>query len=394
MKDGKKMEKNIFFIYSQLIEEKGVHELEKNVNIENIEAIKKWEDNEFEYTLYSLALSNNKKEKTISLFLQKSGETYFSTINCFKIYPKIFLYKVEFKPFNVKTLLPSKPFILPYKEQFFIFIKNIVIQDNFLLKNLCLSTLDLIHNISSNNIKEDASSKNLFDFDFYLYLFLNCLHLLYNNKNQNIVKYFFNEFNIDLIDVDNSFDKEKSNKLIIEEIINKETLNSLSDFNEMRKIILSIDDKEETFNNKLELILAYYYIKYNPRLFIKFISDYNKRKEEIKLNLRKNRKLFKNFTSDILNFDLFNEAENYKEIFDLFLLVPNMPEFLKILSIETFYSKLVYICQIENKVYALDYLVSPNKEDNIDLLKKNFLNLKAIALKEYFYAFVLSNNFF
>ena len=394
MNEKQKRDKCIFFIFSQKKDEEiDAYELEQNDNLKKIEIIKKENNSEYSYILYSLHLSNN-KDKSISLFLTKSNERYTALINCFKIYPKIFLYKIDFKPLNNNLGIDLKQFNLSYKDQFSIFKNMIVIQDNFLLKNLCLSTLDLIHNLSLINTKGEAPSKIYFEFDFYLYLFINCITLNNEQKNDNIIKYFFNEFHIDLIEINNSYNNNSSNKLLIEKITKKETLDFISDFNKIRNKILLIDDKDESFNKKLELILAYYYINYKPKVFINFISTKNERFEDVRLNLTKNRKIFKDFTSDILNFNLLDEAENFNELQNILLLVPNLPELIKILSINELYTKFVLINQIEEKACNLFEVIKPNREDNIELLSVYFYKLEKIAEEESFIIFIMPNQLF
>jgi len=388
-------DKVIYFIYSQRGgEENDLGKLEKNDNIKNVQIIKQYKNFEYIYVLYSVTISTNKQEKMISLFLTKSFGQYEASIDCVKSYPEIFIYEIDFKPFNL-NLNSNNNFIiftLPYTEQFNIFKNEIVFQNNNLLKNLCQSTLDFIHNVALIN-QENIINKRNFEFNFYLYLFLNCLTLYIYNNNEYILKLFFNEFNTNLIDINNSFNNNK-NKILIEKIANEEILDLLSNFEEMRKKILLIDDKEESFNHKLEIILAYYYYNYKRRLFVEFISNKNERNEDVRLNLMKNRKIFKDFKSEILNFSIFYYAKNIDEIQCLLFLVPNLIELIKIFSVEEFYVKFYQFSKAKHKICNFTKIIKPNKEDNIKLLKTNFFILSKLVDKIKDVVFIISEDFF
>ena len=395
MDDENPKDKVIYFIYSQKGgEENDIGKLEKNENIKNIQIIKQYKTFEYIYVLYSVTISTNNKEKMISLLLTKSFEQYEASIDCAKSYPEIFIYEIDFKPFNLNLNLNNNfiKFTLPYTEQFNIFKNEIVFQNNNLLKNLCQSTLDFIHNVALIN-QENIVNKRNFEFNFYLYLFLNCLTLYIYNNNEYILKLFFNEFNTNLIDINNSFNNNK-NKILIKNIANEEILDLLSNFEEMRKKILLIDDKEESFNHKLEIILAYYYYNYKHRTFIDFVSEKNSRNEDVRLNLIKNRKIFKDFTSEILNFDILNEAVNLSEMQCLLFLVPNLPELLKIFSEELFYQKFYYLSSVEKKICNFIKIIKGNAEDNIELLKTYYDILSKLVRQEGVLAFILSDDFF
>jgi hypothetical protein len=395
MEDEPKKEKTIYFIYAQRSEENDLGSLEINEKLKDIYIIKKDRIEEYNYILYSLILSNNIQENMISLFLTKSGEKYITSIDCLKTYPEKFIYKVDFKPFNKNIMNNLKQVTLPFKEQFIIFKTVIVMQNNNLLKSLCLSTLDCIHSIALINQKEDVGTKINFEFDLYLYLFANCLTLVNKGDNEiQILKSFFNEFNKDLIDIKKSYNNDNSNKTLIGEIVNQDTIDSLSDFNVLRTIIFSIDDGKESFNEKLDLILAYYYFNYKPRLFIDYISQKNERYEEVISNLKKNRNLFKKFTSELFNFDFLNEATNLSEMQSIFRLVPNIPELLKLLSMDALYKKFKYLSSIEGKIVNVYKIVPPNKEDDIMLLKKNYNLLKKTADNNGCSLFSLPNELF
>ena len=387
-------EKKIYFIFAQKDDKNEPYKLEENENIKNIKILKEEKKFAYSYLLYSITISSIYQEKNVSLFLNQSGERHIASVECYKPYPDIFLYKVDFKPFNKNINKNLNQIIVPYKEQFIIFQNTIVKENNDLLNYLIQSSLDFIHNSSLINLKEDLAGKISFEFDYYLYLFINCLFLDKVYGGEKLLKIFFDEFNVDLINAKYSYNKYDSNKALIEDIGNPTIIDSLKDFNKINKDVISMTKNDETISNKLDLILAYYYFNYKRRIFIDFISKKNERKEKLLINLDKNRKLFLDFSSEIMDFDIFNEAENLEEIQFLFSLIPNLPELMKVFSLEELYIKFMYLSQIENKVCNLAKILKPNKNDNIELLHKNFEDLMKIAKLENFVGFVLSNDFF
>ena len=180
----------------------------------------------------------------------------------------------------------------------------------------------------------------------------------------------------------------------METIASKKILVLLSDFKQLRKKILLIDDKEESFNHKLEIILAYYYYTYKRRLFVEFISSKNERNEEVRSNLKKNRKIFNDFKSEILNFEIMNEAKNIDEIQSLLFLVPNLIELIKIFSVDKFYDKFNQNVKAERKICSFTKVIMPNEEDNIELLKTNFFILSKLVKLKRNLLFIIREDFF
>ena len=388
--------KKIYFILSEKVKsekENEVCKLEQNEKIINIEIIKQEKKLDYIYTLYSLTISDNEEIKNISLFITKSGEKYISSIENLKPYNDIFLFKVDFKQFTKNTMNNLNLMTLPYKEQYIIFKENIVSKNDTLIKNFCLSSLDYIHSISILNKKEDFNPKILFEFDFFLYLFLDCLYLNKVNKNENILNTFFIEFNIDLIDTNNCIKRNNSNKIINKELFNNSILESLPDYNKVIIQINSLIKFNELNEIKIILLLAFYYISYNPKLFINLISNNNKRKNETIQMLKKYRKLFNDFSFEVLD-EAFNESENLDGIHSLLLLSKSLPDLLKIISSESLYIKMVYLCQIEGKYASVAKIIKPEKDDNMDLLKKSFDDILKLAKSECFSVILLSEEFF
>ncbi len=189
--------KKLYFIFSQKGNVNEDFELEKTDIIKKVEIIKREKNPQYAYTLYSLSLSKNYQEINISLFLIKSNKKYVSSIDCSKPYSDIFLYKVDFKPINKNIITDINQVFLPYKEQYIIFKNNLDIKNDFLIKNLCLSSLDYIKDCELLN--HNNNKKTFFDSDFFLYLFIDCLYLCTEKNDDQILNIFFKEFNNDLI---------------------------------------------------------------------------------------------------------------------------------------------------------------------------------------------------
>ena len=231
-------EKKIYFIFAQKDDRNEPYKLEENENIKNIKILKEEKKFAYSYLLYSITISSIYQEKNVSLFLNQSGERHIASVECYKPYPDIFLYKVDFKPFNKNINKNLNQIIVPYKEQFIIFQNTIVKENNDLLNYLILSSLDFIHNSSLINIKEDLAGKISFEFDYYLYLFINCLFLDKVYGGEKLLKIFFDEFNVDLINAKYSYNKYDSNKVLIEDIGNPTIIDSLKDFNKINKDVI------------------------------------------------------------------------------------------------------------------------------------------------------------
>ena len=393
MEDEEKIYKNIYFIFSQKSEGSEIFKLEENENIKNVKIIKHIRNSQYSYLLYSFKISNI---ANITLFLTNYEEKYIGSIKCLKIYTDNFIYQIDFKPFNQNLNNNLNQIVLPYKEQFIIFKKNIVNENNDLFKYLVLSSLDFILTSSLNNAKEDLVSKLTFEFDYFLYLFISSFFLNDKYPNEKLLNIFLEDFNLDLIDIEKSFNKNDSNKFLIEEIIDKKELEPLNEFNKIYSDIKrkTGTEKDDLINVKIDILLTYYYFIYKKKIFINFISDNNTRKAELVSNLNKNRKLFKDFTSEILDFDIFNEAENLLEIQNIISLIPNLPELTKLLSMEELYLKCEYLGQIEGKIYNLYKIIKPKKDDNIELLKTSTEDLVTLAKEFQFCIFNLSNELF
>ena len=381
--------KRIYFIFSQGITENIPYQLEKTELIDKIEILNQGKNENYSYSLYSILLNNNQNIKSISILLSAQNEFFLARIDCDRIYPEIFIYKIEFKSMDKNSAINLNQINLPLSEQFYIF-KSQFSNNNNSIKYLLLNSFDFIA-ISNKKIK--------FEFYFFLFLFGNSLNLNMENSENKMLSTFFNLFELDSIDVKNSYKKNYlKNKM--PEILGINIIEMLSDINMIYTLIFSIisdeeNNKENKIINLVDIILAYYYINYNPKLFVKLLSkSENPRFQITSDNLIKNRKIFKNFSSEIINFDILEEANNLDEIYHLFLLVPDIPELLKIMCDPTFYMKLCNLASMERKIVNIYKIVKPKKEDDLQLLTESYDNLCELALNINYASFILSDDLF
>ena len=380
--------KKIYFIFSQKVGDNIHYQLEKNEIIDNIEILKSDKNANYSFALYSLSLNNYLNTKSFSILLRADNEFFIAQIDCYKIYPEIFLYTIEFKPMDKNSSTDINQIHLPVSEQFSIF-KTHFNKEPHIIKYLLLNSFDYI-------AIENKEKK--YEFYFYLYLFGNALYLNMENESETILSTFFNFFQLDSIDIKNSY-KKSYHKNDISTIMEQKIVNTFCDFNLVYTLVSSIlnedSNKEIDVINLLDIILTYYYINFNQKMFFKFISEKeNPRYNLTAENLKKNRKIFQNFSSEIVNFDLLDEAENLEEIHKLFLLVPDIPELIKIMADSLFFMKLCSLSLIEKKIVNIFKIVKPKKEDNMKLLLENFDILCKQSKDEYYAPFVLNDDLF
>ena len=79
---------------------------------------------------------------------------------------------------------------------------------------------------------------------------------------------------------------------------------------------------------------------------------------------------------------MLEEATNLNEIYYLFLLVPDIPELIKIMSDEQFFLKLCNLNSIEQKIVNIYKIIKPKEEDNMNLLIENFQILHDDGLQD------------
>ena len=278
-----KSKKKIYFIFSQKAGEIIDYEIEKNEIIDEIKILKQDNTSDYIYKLYSISLNNIPISKSFSILLFAEGQYFIAQIECNKIYQEIFMYKIEFKSMDKNSSVDINQIQLPISEQFCIF-KSYFKNDDNITKYLLLNSFDII---------ASANKEKKFDFYFFLFLFGNVLYFYYKNIDKDLLATFFNFFQLDFIDVKNSYKKYYHNNEL-HEIIGQETIDILNDFNKVYNIIESFSinedaNKKNIIINSLDILLAYYYINYNHKLFFKFLfkNENNQRHQQISDNLKK-----------------------------------------------------------------------------------------------------------
>ena len=376
-------EKKIYFLYNQYGDKNNIKKFITNESIKEVKEEEVKKCNEYIQILYCVKLPSSKNEGQVKISLIDNETDYyysFIPLNSFELSGKVAVDSDdsdEFVFFNLRFMIfhknennNLKQFILPLDEQLEFFEKKF--QDNeYNLINLYSSAIAQI--LLKTNQK----------FEIILYIFFK----LFDERKINdisgfksVLKYFFQ--NIDKILI-NSEHKE-----ILK--IEKDKLDLLSNTDSIRtKLIKLTEVKEEN----IDLFLAYYYIHYGKKLFIKFINN-NKYKESIKKNLLNHRKIFGDFTTEIINPELIDETEDVPELVSLMELYPNMVEFFKILTNKLVFCKFTNFKLLYGRGINPMLIFKPNIDDDIYLLEKYFKQIYALFLKENIYPIIIKENFF
>jgi len=146
--------------------------------------------------------------------------------------------------------------------------------------------------------------------------------------------------------------------------------------------------------DKINIILAYYYLKYSPKNFVNLINLNNKYSKNIFQNLKNNSKIFNDFSSEIIDFKLLDEAENINQITMILKLLPNMVELFKEFLDLDFFLKLSNLSQIENKYMSVLDIISPKNKDDLDSLYNYFFVVIENCESEGIVPFKLPDEFF
>ena len=353
-------ENKIYFIYSQKGQDSKIEKIEKNNLIENVEIIKEGKKDDYIYSIYCLELQKNDKGEPYEITLiDKNGKLYFKNINSKDI--SKFIYEMNFQSLNTLGNDLLNQIALSYIEQFNIF-ENYFKNDYINLNDLFLNS---INDLSKGKI------------ELFLFLFFK-IYNLYLNKPDDLIKNtlikYFEELNLNLLE--NEINKLYKGSSIIKNNLNVDSndleLLSNKDTYKLRDELISITGNKEELNIKIDVLLGFYYINYKHKLFINFVDPKKDKYEEIKTHLMSNKKIFRDFNSEIINDVLLNEAENFEQIQYLLYFVSNMIEIFKIISNYSIYIKLVYLTQIENTILDLMKICKPQKSDDIDELIKYF----------------------
>ena len=235
--------------------------------------------------------------------------------------------------FNIDFNINGYQIFLSYEKQFQMLVDlqkekklEISLSDEY-LKNLCLSSIYFI-----------SSSQEKFNLDFLFNIFIYLYFFEKSKFNKDkLVKIFLDKVNINSIEPKfKDIKYKKDNKLNID--IYPEFEKSFSKIDSIQNDLIKIGGKENI--EKIHILLAYYYLKYFPKKFVTFISSFGEYSKNIFENLTKNRKIFNNFNSEIIDYELINEAEDIQQIELLLKYLPNIVEFFKEFDNDQFFFKL------------------------------------------------------
>ena len=361
----------IYFIYTQHGEKNKIKEFTADEKIIKVEELSKEQCNEKIQVLYCAYVSKNIDEDEIEISLDdEEGENYYSNIYLDKNEENDFIFNLIFEHRENDAFNHLEQAILPVIDQFYFFEKNFKNKD------------DILINLYSKAINQILFKPNK-KFNFILYIFF---QIFDENKYNNLPKYkdaliYFFE-NIEKILLNCEYDQKLQ--------IPSEKLDILSDTDNIRTKLIEVTGVVE---ENIDLFLAYYYIYYKKKVFIEFISNKNY-SESVKKTLEKNREYFNNFTTEIINSELIDEAESLEEILYLMELYPDMVEFFKILTNELVYLKLVNLKQIYHKTINPMLIHKPKSTDDIESLQKYFNKIDEIFRVEEIYPVVLKEDFF
>ena len=348
-------EKEIYFIFCQKGTKTTVINLETNSIVKSFKKLeeKKLPDNNI-YILYHLQLSSKYKEKSFNLTLvDENAECYVSYIYSKK--DEKFKYSLSFQPIydNNNHNLNQVP--LPYKTQFDIFyyyLKENKDNDSSYINSLFLDTIEYL----SKNKDIGLDQKTL------LFLFLEINKINPKDKEidkKKIFEDFFKKIN---------FVKLFEHCLINKKNINQEiTLDELKVLKNIRNELVTSTGNKEDINENIDLFIMFYMIYINPEYFFEVLfENEGKNYDKIKSHLLANKKLFKNFTSEILSSEFFSDAPTLESIILVIKgFVPNMLEVLKLFSLEFFYMKFSAMLQMKPKYATINILdlCQPQKTD-------------------------------
>jgi len=383
MEDELTQDNFILFIYSQNHDKKELTKLTKQDYIAEMKCLKEYYIEGKAHYIFCLLLNSDYNKELIELEFEKDRILYSSKIRIEDIYNEIFLFKIDFNTKYHENNQLSK-FTMDYSEQFKLFLQlkeqekdlYYYFSDEY-LKNLCLSA---IHFISS-------TYKDMFTIDFLFNIFINSYLIQKNEKNSqdNLIKLFFDSLKIE------SISSKNTNKKVGNEDDSKYK-NFFLEVKNIQKELAEIGGEKNI--DKIKIILAYYNLNNSPKNFINLISLNNDYSKNIVQILKNNSKIFNNFSSEIIDFKLLNEAENINQIKIVLKLLSNMVELFKVFLDKDFFFKLSNLSQIENKCIDVLDIASPKITDNLNILYKYFLGVIEACKSEGFVIFKLSDKFF
>ena len=268
---------------------------------------------------------------------------------------------------------------------------------------------DIFYNFLKRDNDKDASYTNS--------LFFDTIEYLANNKDMGLDQKTLLSLFLEINRI-NPRDKEIDKKIIYENffkkinfvklfehcLINKKNINKeiiedeLKILKNIRNELVTITGNKEDINENIDIFIMFYLIYIKPEYFFEVLfKTEEKNYDNIKKHLLANKKLFKNFNSDILSSEFFSDAPTLDSIILIIKgFVPNMLEVLKLFSFEFFYLKFGTMLQMQTKYLIINILdlCEPRKTDETEeffgCYEKIFDNFR----NEGFLPIKLDENFF
>ena len=389
MEDLKQNPKYLYFIYSQNTLINNIVQIEKNKAVKEIKIIEEKTLDYFFYVLYCLELSDDYINKPFTVTLiNHELDLYYKNV-----YPKIpgeFKYDMKFNLFQKEKKNSLSQIILVYKDQLLIF-ENYLKQKNDIksINNLFLDSINYLTEINNPDV----------DYNFIVLLFIE-IYQQYKNTQNNLfkdtIKKYFEQLNFQLFENKNKNNIEGLDKPNLN--LNSKYLEIFSDNkNNIRQELISLTGDKEEINVKIDAFLGFYYLFYEPKLFLNFvkITSDNETFKVIKYHLFLHNSLFNNFNSQVFSFDLFNEVKSYTEMEIVIKnFVPNMVELLKIFVNEEIFIKMMELSALENRLIPITDLCCPKKEDNIKELLECFEQYISLCNQEKRFIVRINADFF
>ena len=356
---------DIYFIFCEKGTKNTVKKMELSLNNSLVKIEEEKVLNNNYYILYHLILPNNYKENLIPLSLtydsdknNEALEYYMSYIQCKK--DEIFKYNLIFDPVYDNSSYCLNQIFLPILTQFNIFHKMIPKNEdkNFLI-SLFLNTIDYISETKTYDIESE----------FFVSFFIEIDKLKESEEKKKILINFFEKINFVKI-----FENYATNSEMEKSNITVELLKILK--NSWNKLINFAGDNEKMCE-KIDVFIMFYLFYKNPEFFFCILFG-NKEEnfEKIKNHLLANKKIFKNFNSEVLNSSFFFEAPSNYLLLLIKSFIPSMQDVLAIFTDDFFIS--IYFQKLGNKAINILELCSPRNTDEpskfIEYMKKVYDN--------------------
>ena len=350
--------KKIYFLYTQFGQESKISNFLLDANIKKVEELEEYKHNEYIRILYCVEISRKKNEEKFKLFLKDNlNETYYSNISLNALgllgendldTDDFFIFNLKFMDSQDKKENNLEQFVLDPNEQFYIFEKKFE-KENDKLVNLYLSFI--------TQVLLKTKQKSDLIIDIFSKLFEKVEKTKYN-RFKKVLKYFLK--NIELILMKAEYIQNKENI--------QRKLDILSNIDNIRTKLIKLTGEKDA---NIDLFLSYYYIHYEKKLFIQFLNN-EKYKDSLKITLINHRKIFGDFTSEVINEDLLSEATSLAQLLSLVQLYPNTIEFFKILTNYLIYYKFADFIVKTGKGLNPMLIFKPNINDDIYLLNNYF----------------------